>query len=38
MSENTKGEREKILQDIDNKLLELINLDKNKDVLLMMGN
>lgn len=34
----TKEEREKILQDIDNKLLEFINSDKYKDVLLMMGN
>ncbi len=31
-------EREKILQDIDNKLLEFINSDKYKDELLMMGN
>ena len=34
----TKEEREKILQDIDNKLLEFINSDKYKEVLLMMGN
>lgn len=34
----SKEEREKILQDIDKKLLEFINSDKYKDVLLMMGN
>ncbi len=33
-----KEELEKIMQDVDNKLLDFINSDKYKDVLLMMGN